>query len=59
MIGATKVEQLKENLQASELQLDVEHIKRLDKASQTKLAYPYWHQRFTVDNRDPYPVNLY
>ncbi|MCI2236438.1 aldo/keto reductase [Helicobacter sp. CaF467b] len=59
VIGATKVEQLKENLQASELQLDAEHIKRLDKASQTKLAYPYWHQRFTVDNRDPYPVNLY
>lgn len=59
VIGATKVAQLKENLQASVLQLDCAHIKKLDTVSQMQLPYPYWHQRFTMFERNPYSVPLY
>ncbi len=59
VIGAKNVSQLKENLNASSIKLDSKHIELLDKASQTKIPYPYWHQRGTVDNRNPYPVVRY
>ena len=59
VIGATNVTQLKENLKAADITLSSEHKQMLDKVSQTKLPYPYWHQRNTVDNRDPYPVKRY
>ncbi|RDU64047.1 aldo/keto reductase [Helicobacter didelphidarum] len=59
VIGARNTQQLKANLSAGKIVLDSKHIELLDKASQRKLAYPYWHQRFTVDNRDPYPVKRY
>ncbi|PAF49710.1 aldo/keto reductase [Helicobacter sp. 13S00401-1] len=59
IIGATKPTQLKENLKASEIKLDSKHIELLDKASQLKPIYPYWHQRFANLVRDPSPVKLY
>ncbi|RDU73755.1 aldo/keto reductase [Helicobacter aurati] len=59
VIGARNTAQLEDNLQANEITLDSHHIKLLDIASQTKLPYPYWHQRFTVNERDPYSVKRY
>ncbi len=59
VIGATNATQLKENLKASDITLQTNQIEMLDKASQTKLPYPYWHQRFTVNHRDPYAVKRY
>jgi aryl-alcohol dehydrogenase-like predicted oxidoreductase len=45
IVGARTEAQLKENLAATDWQLDVEQIKRLDAASETQSIYPYWHQR--------------
>lgn len=59
VIGARNTMQLDANLKAASITLDSKHIEALDKASQTKLPYPYWHQRATVDSRDPYPVKRY
>ncbi|STQ86126.1 aldo/keto reductase [Helicobacter muridarum] len=59
VIGAKNTTQLMSNLKASDILLDSQHIEMLDRASQTKLAYPYWHQRFTFNNRDPYSVKRY
>lgn len=59
VIGARNLNQLLDNLKASEIVLDLAHIELLDKASQTKLAYPYWHQRMTMNERDPYSVKRY
>lgn len=59
VIGARNVEQLKNNLEASKINLDESHIEKLDKASQTKIPYPYWHQEGTISNRTPYAVKRY
>lgn len=59
IIGARNITQLKDNLNASKITLDKKHIEKLDKASQTKLIYPYWHQVGTINNRTPYPVKRY
>lgn len=59
VIGVKNITQLHDNLKATKICLDNNYIEMLDKASQTKLAYPYWHQRNTVNNRDPYPVKRY
>ncbi len=40
---------------ASSWQLTPEQLKRLDEASATKLAYPYWHQ-IQFSERNPFPV---
>jgi aryl-alcohol dehydrogenase-like predicted oxidoreductase len=45
VVGARNEAQLKENLAATDWQLTVEQIKRLDAASETESIYPYWHQR--------------
>jgi aryl-alcohol dehydrogenase-like predicted oxidoreductase len=45
VVGARTEQQLKENLQATGWKLEVEQLKRLDTASETDPAYPYWHQR--------------
>ncbi|MEO5977767.1 MAG: aldo/keto reductase [Chryseolinea sp.] len=45
IIGARNEEQLKENLGAVDWKLTLDQIQRLDKASETPPAYPYWHQR--------------
>ena len=55
IIGARDEAQLQQNLQALQVKLTPAHIARLDAASATPLAYPYFHQRgFT--SRNPPPV---
>jgi aryl-alcohol dehydrogenase-like predicted oxidoreductase len=56
IIGARNVEQLRGNLAAADLRLSPEHIARLDKASEIRPAYPYWHQRDTCSVRNPPPI---
>jgi aryl-alcohol dehydrogenase-like predicted oxidoreductase len=54
IIGARNEEQLKQNLGAAGWKLTMEQIKKLDKASETLPAYPYWHQRqFPMLNAAP------
>jgi aryl-alcohol dehydrogenase-like predicted oxidoreductase len=55
IIGARNEEQLKQNLGAVGWKLTAEQIARLDTASATIPAYPYWHQRGFVE-RNPSPV---
>jgi aryl-alcohol dehydrogenase-like predicted oxidoreductase len=55
IMGARNEEQLADNLQAANFTLTPEQIARLDAASATPLAYPYWHQRDFAD-RNPPPV---
>ena len=56
MIGARNVVQLQDNLAATQVRLTAEQIARLDKASEVRPAYPYWHQRRTSLARNPAPV---
>ena len=51
IIGARTDAQLESNLRAGELKLSGEERARLDKVSQTPLAYPYWHQAATANDR--------
>lgn len=44
VIGASSEEQLMQNLGATGWNLAPDQIKRLDEASKTPKAYPYWHQ---------------
>ncbi|HLH05467.1 MAG TPA: aldo/keto reductase [Bryobacteraceae bacterium] len=53
IIGARNEEQLRQNLGAAGWQLDPEHVKKLDEASATTLAYPYWHQRMSGERNPP------
>ena len=55
IIGARNEEQLRQNLGAVGWSLGPEHVARLDAASTTTLAYPYWHQRTFIE-RNPAPV---
>jgi len=55
IIGARNEEQLRENLGAVGWALTPEQVAKLDAASATTLAYPYWHQRGFVE-RNPPPV---
>jgi len=55
IIGARNEEQLRQNLGAVGWQLTPEQIAKLDAASATTLAYPYWHQR-GFEERNPSPV---
>lgn len=52
VIGARNEEQLRQNLGALGWSLTEEHKQRLDAASETALAYPYWHQR-PFEERNP------
>jgi aryl-alcohol dehydrogenase-like predicted oxidoreductase len=54
IVGARNEEQLRQNLDAVGWNLAPEQIARLDAASTTTLAYPYWHQRGY--DRNPPPV---
>jgi aryl-alcohol dehydrogenase-like predicted oxidoreductase len=40
IVGATKVDQLKDNLKTTDLTLTADHLKRLDEASAIKLGFP-------------------
>jgi len=56
IIGARNEEQLRQNLGAIGWNLTADQVARLDKASATTLAYPYWHQRgFAERNPPPTP----
>ena len=55
IIGARNEEQLRQNLGAVGWNLTVEQVARLDAASATTSAYPYWHQRQFAE-RNPAPV---
>jgi aryl-alcohol dehydrogenase-like predicted oxidoreductase len=55
IIGARTEEQLRQNLGAVGWNLTTEHVAKLDAASATPLAYPYWHQR-GFSQRNPPPV---
>jgi len=54
VIGARNEEQLRQNLGAVGWNLTPEQVARLDAASATPKAYPYWHQYGF--NRNPFPV---
>ncbi len=53
IIGARNEEQLRENLGAVGWNLTSEQISRLDAASKTPMAYPYWHQDGFSRNPSP------
>ncbi|MBW8811535.1 MAG: aldo/keto reductase [Lysobacter sp.] len=55
VIGARNVEQLKQNLGAVGWNLTAEQVAKLDAASATAKAYPYWHQA-GFGERNPSPV---
>ncbi len=55
IIGARNEEQLRANLGATGWKLTPEQIAKLDAASATPLAYPYWHQA-QFNERNPFPV---
>ena len=58
IIGARNEEQLRANLEAASFKLSVAQVETLDRASQTRPIYPYWHQhQFQV--RNPMPVKRY
>jgi aryl-alcohol dehydrogenase-like predicted oxidoreductase len=54
IIGARNERQLRDNLGAATFALTPEQVARLDEASQTQAAYPYWHQ-MQFQNRNPRP----
>lgn len=54
IIGANSEAQLLDNIGAQGWRLDPAHVARLDRASSTALAYPYWHQ--DGFHRNPWPV---
>jgi aryl-alcohol dehydrogenase-like predicted oxidoreductase len=55
IIGARDEAQLRQNLGAVGWNLTPEQVAKLDAASATQLAYPYWHQRGFAE-RNPPPV---
>jgi aryl-alcohol dehydrogenase-like predicted oxidoreductase len=55
IIGARNEEQLKQNLGAVGWNLTTEQVAKLDAASSTTYAYPYWHQKGFAE-RNPFPV---
>jgi aryl-alcohol dehydrogenase-like predicted oxidoreductase len=56
IIGARNEEQLRQNLGAVGWNLTKDQVARLDAASETTTAYPYWHQRANQYGRNPNPV---
>ena len=56
IIGARNEEQLRQNLGAVGWNLTPEQVAKLDAASASTLAYPYWHQRGFAE-RNPPPVS--
>ncbi|XYI01638.1 aldo/keto reductase [Sorangium sp. So ce1128] len=55
IIGARNEEQLRQNLGAVGWSLTPEQVAKLDAASKTRLAYPYFHQ-VGFHERNPFPV---
>jgi aryl-alcohol dehydrogenase-like predicted oxidoreductase len=57
IIGARNEEQLRQNLAAEGWGLSPAQITMLDRASEVKPVYPYWHQQQFAE-RNPFPVPL-
>jgi aryl-alcohol dehydrogenase-like predicted oxidoreductase len=57
IIGARNEEQLRQNLAAEGWALSAAQVETLDRASQVKPTYPYWHQMQSGE-RNPFPVQL-
>jgi aryl-alcohol dehydrogenase-like predicted oxidoreductase len=55
IVGARNEEQLRANLGAVGWSLTAEQVAKLDEASKTTFAYPYWHQK-GFPERNPFPV---
>lgn len=55
IIGARNEKQLRDNLGAVGWSLTPEQVARLDAASETPAAYPYWHQALFTE-RNPSPL---
>ncbi|PQO41585.1 aldo/keto reductase [Blastopirellula marina] len=55
IVGARTEEQLRQNLDVVNWDLTPEQVATLDAASETTLAYPYWHQR-GFEERNPRAV---
>ena len=55
IVGARNEEQLRANLGAVGWNLTAEQVAKLDEASKTTFAYPYWHQKGFAE-RNPFPV---
>jgi aryl-alcohol dehydrogenase-like predicted oxidoreductase len=53
ILGATTPEQLKENLLASELCLEPEELRQIDRASALRMEYPQWLQAASYLDRLP------
>jgi aryl-alcohol dehydrogenase-like predicted oxidoreductase len=56
VLGARDEAQLRDNLGAFGWSLTPDQVARLDKASETPVTYPYWHQRGEFRARNPPPV---
>ncbi|MGB8476500.1 MAG: aldo/keto reductase [Candidatus Acidiferrum sp.] len=56
IMGARDEAQLRQNLGSVGWNLSKEQVAKLDAASDTRLTYPYWHQRKTFAKRNPIPV---
>jgi len=56
IVGARNEKQLAENLGAVGWRLSPEQIATLDAASARPQTYPYWHQRRTSSDRNPFPT---
>ena len=56
VIGARNEEQLRQNLGAVGWNLTKDQVARLDAASAVPPIYPYWHQRQTFTERNPFPT---
>ena len=55
IVGARNEQQLRQNLAAVGWNLTAEQVAKLDEASKTTFAYPYWHQKGFAE-RNPFPV---
>ncbi len=51
IVGARTEEQLEDNLGAATWSLDGDERARLDRVSEPRLIYPYWHQKATASDR--------
>ena len=51
IVGARTDEQLADNLEAAELKLSDEEMKRLEAVSRPTLIYPHWHQQASASDR--------
>ena len=57
IVGARNEEQLRQNLAAEGWSLSPAQLAALDRASEVKPVYPYWHQ-MQFGERNPFPVSL-